>query len=307
MNIRIGSRGSALALSQTTAVVSLLQAAYPGADIPLTTITTTGDRLTDVPLSVAARQDAGLFTSALEHALLDAQIDIAVHSLKDMLIELTPGLVIAAIPVRENPSDVIVSRRGHTLSELPHGATVGSSSRRRTAQLLRLRPDLNVIDLRGNVDTRLRKVFDPAGPYDAIVLAYAGLSRLGRLDAISEVLPIETFLTAPGQGALAIQTRDDSYWLSLLAPLNHRDTAEAVAAERAFLSGLGGGCTLPVGAYGIVGGSRLNLSAEVLTPDGRNRIFVEGTFDRGDPSHAGLTLARQALAQGAAAFLEQES
>lgn len=307
MNIRIGTRGSALALKQTADVAALLQVAYPDAEISLHTITTTGDRLTDVPLSVAARQDAGLFTSALERALLDGQVDLAVHSLKDMLIELTPGLAIPAIPVRENPSDVIVSRLGRPLSALPHGAVVGSSSRRRTAQLLRLRPDVNVIDLRGNVDTRLRKVFDPGGPYDAIVLAYAGLSRLGRLDAVTEILPIETFLTAPGQGALAIQTRDDPFWLSLLAPLNHSDTADAVTAERAFLSGLGGGCTLPVGAYAIVGGGRLNLSAEVLTPDGGSRIFVEGTFDRSDPSHAGLTLARQALAQGAAAFLERES
>lgn len=306
MNIRIGTRGSALALKQTAAVAALLQAVYPDAAITLHTITTTGDRITDVPLSVAAKQDAGLFTSTLERALFDGEIDVAVHSLKDMLVAPAPGLVIAAIPARENPSDVLVSRGGKTLAALPLGATVGSSSRRRSAQLLHLRPDLTVIDLRGNVDTRLRKVSDPAGPYDAILLAYAGLSRLGRLDAVTEVLPVESFLTAPGQGALAIQTRDDPRWLSLLAPLNHRDTADAVTAERAFLLGLGGGCTLPVGAYGVVGGERLSLSAEILTPDGQSRIFVEGTFPRSDPHAAGASLAREALARGAAELLERE-
>lgn len=306
MRITIGTRGSALALAQTTTVADALRAAYPNADISIVTVTTTGDRITDVPLSVAAKQDAGLFTTALERALLDGDIDLAVHSLKDVPTGGTAGLVIGAIPSRENPSDVLVSRAGYTFATLPHGASVGSSSRRRAAQIWRLRPDLNVIDLRGNIDTRLRKAADPAGPYDAILIAYAGLARLGRLDAVSETLPIETFLTAPGQGALGIQCRENADWLALLRPLHNADTGDAVTAERAFLSGLGGGCTLPVGAFGITGGERLHLSAEILTPDGRERVFVKGTFDRTNPLLAGETLAQQALAQGAAAFLERD-
>ena len=242
--IRLGTRGSALARWQTDHIAALLRQAHPDIQTETITFTTRGDQVLDVPLPKVGGK--GLFTAELEDALRRGEIDLAVHSLKDLPTDDPTGLTVGAIPARVSAQDVLVSRGRHSIATLPHRAVVGSSSHRRAGQLLHLRPDLHVIDIRGNVDTRVRKALDPNGPYDAIVLAQAGLARLGHKAVISEVLPIEVMLPAPGQGALAVQCRDDAESLELLVSLDHLPTHCAVAAERAFLAGLGGGCSVPV-------------------------------------------------------------
>ncbi len=294
--IRIGTRGSALARWQTDHVASLLRAAHADLSIEIIVIATQGDRATDQPLARIGGK--GVFTSELEKALLSGQIDLAVHSLKDLPTAEASGVIIGAIPARGDAGDALISRAGFTLATLPPGAKVGTGSRRRAAQLLHLRPDLQMLDLRGNVDTRLRK----AGDYDAIVLAYAGLERLDRLDAVSQRLSFDQMLPAPGQGALAVQGRSDSR--DLLAPINHAITAACVTAERAFLAGLGGGCALPIAAYAEANGESLHLRGRVNSPEGAQQIDLsaEGSLDQ--PAALGMGLADQALARGAAALLE---
>src|SRR5687768_688297 len=246
MNLIFATRPSALARWQTAHVIRLLQNAWPALECNEHIITTTGDRVLDRPLPEIGGK--GLFTSELENALLSGEVDAAVHSLKDLPVEDTPGIVIAAIPARESAFDVLVSADEKTLADLPEAASVGTCSLRRTAQLLARRPDLTILPLRGNVDTRLRKVMN--GEYDAIVLAYAGLARLGLQAHITETFPLNVMLPAPGQGALAVQCRtDDEETIKLLTAIHHPITAASVDAERAFLSGLGGGCSLPVGAF----------------------------------------------------------
>lgn len=301
---RIGTRGSALALWQANYVRELLQDAWPGLTVEIEIITTHGDKILDTPLPQIGGK--GVFTEELEAALRAGGIDLAVHSLKDLPTDPSPGLTVGAVPAREDPRDALVSRGGHTLARLPAGASVGTSSVRRSAQLLLARPDLRLVDLRGNVDTRIRKAQAPSGPYDAIVLARAGLMRLGRDEVISEILPIETLLPAPGQGALGIQCRDDTSSLRLLAPLTHVETAMAVTAERAFLAGLGGGCATPVGAYAIVEGDQLLLHGRVCAPDGSRQVDVSLQAPASSKGAAmlGEQLARQALAAGAQALFE---
>jgi hydroxymethylbilane synthase len=301
---RIGTRGSALALWQANHVRELLQDAWPGLTVEIEVITTHGDKTLDTPLPQIGGK--GVFTEELEAALRAGSIDLAVHSLKDLPTDPSPGLTVGAVPAREDPRDALVSRDGHTLARLPAGAAVGTSSVRRSAQLLLVRPDLRLVDLRGNVDTRIRKVQAPSGPYDAIVLARAGLIRLGRDEVISEILPIETLLPAPGQGALGIQCRDDASSLRLLAPLTHTETAMAVTAERAFLAGLGGGCATPVGAYAVVEGDRLLLHGRVCAPDGSRKVDVslQAPASPKDAVLLGEQAARQALAAGAQALFE---
>ncbi|HEX9070272.1 MAG TPA: hydroxymethylbilane synthase [Ktedonobacterales bacterium] len=301
---RIGTRGSALALWQADHVRELLQDAWPGLTVEIEIITTHGDKILDTPLPQIGGK--GVFTEELEAALRAGSIDLAVHSLKDLPTDPSPGLIVGAVPAREDPRDALVSRGGHTLARLPAGATVGTSSVRRSAQLMRARPDLRLVDLRGNVDTRIRKAQAPSGPYDAIVLARAGLVRLGRDEVISEILPIETLLPAPGQGALGIQCRDDAESRRLLAPLMHAETAMAVTAERAFLAGLGGGCATPVGAYAVVEGDRLLLHGRVCAPDGSRQVDVslQASASPKDALTLGEQLARQALAAGAQALFE---
>lgn len=301
--VRIGTRGSALARWQADHVAALLRAVWPGLLIEMVVIRTRGDRVLNRPLPLVGGK--GLFTAELDAALRSGAVDLAVHSLKDLPTELPAGLALAAIPRRANPADVLISRAGHTLDGLPTGATVGTSSRRRAAQLLHRRPDLRLADLRGNVDTRLRKALDPDGPYDAAVLAYAGLERLGRLEVVSQVLPIEVMLPAPGQGALGVQCRDEAAFLELLAPLDDPATRAAVTAERAFLSGLGGGCALPIAAYGVLDADVLHLRGRVTAPDGQQQVDVAISGDPAEARRLGWELARQALAQGAAALLEQ--
>ena len=296
----LGTRGSDLARWQTAYVERHLRAAHPALETKVVVISTKGDRVLDVPLPLVGGK--GLFTAELESALRGGQIDIAVHSLKDLPTADPDGLLIGAIPQRENPADALVSRAGHTFATLPPGAVVGTSSRRRAAQLLAQRPDLTLHDIRGNVDTRVRKALDPDGPYDAVVLACAGLLRLGLAGVISEELPPDVMLPAPGQGALGVQCRADL--LDLLRPLHDTATAHAVQAERAFLAGLGGGCSVPVAAYAQPADEgRYALTGRVCAPDGSRRIDVHTHFDGPDALNAGARLAELARAQGADALL----
>jgi hydroxymethylbilane synthase len=300
---RLGTRGSDLALWQTRHVRELVQEAWPEIDVAVETFSTKGDQILDTPLPLIGGK--GLFTAELESALRTGSIDAAVHSLKDLPTETPAGLALGAVPVRANPADVLVSRSGLTLGRLPLGATVGTSSRRRAAQLLNARPDLHIADIRGNVPTRIRKALDPQGPYDAVVLAYAGLQRLERLDAISQILPLELMLPAPGQGALAVQCRDEPASLALLAALDHRPARLAVTAERSFLAGLGGGCAVPIAAYAHLEGEELRLLGRVAALDGSRQIDVSGRAAAAEARQLGSRLAGEALALGAAQLLAE--
>lgn len=301
--ITLGTRGSALARWQTDYVADQLKDAWTGLDIQTQLITTQGDRVVDTPLPLIGGK--GVFTAELESALHRHDIDFAVHSLKDLPTENTAGLTLGAIPLRANPADALISRDGYTLSTLPQGASVGTSSRRRAAQMLYHRPDLRMIDIRGNVDTRLRKAFDPNGAYDAIVLAVAGLERLGQSSIITEILSLDLMLPAPGQGALAVQCRDEADSISWLKPLNHAPTELAVTAERAFLAGLGGGCSLPIAAYAEITGEFLSVRGRVTAPDGSAQIDVtlNGVADLASAQALGMELAQMALDQGVARLL----
>jgi len=242
----------------------------------------------------------GLFTSELENALLGGEVDAAVHSLKDLPVEDSPGLVVAAIPERGAAHDVLVSANGSTLANLPEGARVGTCSLRRTAQLLALRPDLTILPLRGNVDSRVRKVLN--GEYDAIILAQAGLTRLGLQEHISETFALNLMLPAPGQGALAVQCRaDDTETRRLLAAIHDPLTAAAVGAERAFLSGLGGGCSLPVAAFAEKNNGQIILTGAVISADGKQSIRLSAVDQ--EPQKLGQRLADLVLERGAAELL----
>lgn len=309
--VRIGTRGSQLARWQAEHVAQMLRAAYPDIQVETRVIRTRGDATLDTPLPEIGGK--GVFTAEIEDALRTGEIDLAVHSLKDLPTEEPAGVVIGAVPARENVSDVLVSRFNVRLDAIPYGQTIGTSSRRRAAQILAARPDLRIIDIRGNVPTRLDKALQHEGPYGGAVLAYAGLARLRRLDAVSQVLPLELMLPAPGQGAIAIQCRDDAQSRAMVDLLDDRTTRMAVTAERAFLEGLGGGCALPIGAYGELSGHQLRLRGRVLSPDGTRQIEVAGQADlpremaeRAAAAYQlGRELAGEALSQGAAALLEE--
>jgi len=299
----LGTRASALARWQTASIESLLRKAWPDLDIQTLLITTQGDRVVDTPLPLIGGK--GVFTAELETALRNHEIDFAVHSLKDLPTDVPEGLTIGAVPPRANVADAFVSRSGKTLSMLPQKATIGTSSRRRAAQIRNVRPDLHMIDIRGNIDTRLNKALDAAGEYDAIVLAQAGLERLGLAHQITETLSFDVMLPAPGQGALAVQCRDDIESRKWLAPLNDLSTQMAVTAERAFLAGLGGGCSLPIAAYASIQGDVLSVSGRVIAPDGDTQIDVTiyGAATLSSASVLGAELAQKALARGAADLL----
>jgi len=302
MQLRFATRPSALARWQIGRVIQLLQAAHPGLDCSEYVIATRGDRSIAEPLPEIGGK--GLFTSELEDALLSGKVHAAVHSLKDLPVEDVPGIVIAAIPERQLVHDVLVSANGQSLSDLPEGARVGTCSMRRTAQLLAQRPDLSILPVRGNMDTRLRKVL--SGEYDAIVLAQAGLIRLGLQEYISEVFPLEIMLPAPGQGALAVQCRtDDPETLELLAAIHDPLTAAAVAAERAFLSHLGGGCSLPVGAFAEKNNGTIILTGAVISLDGKQAIRLSAV-DK-EPQKLGERLAELVLERGATELLQADT
>jgi hydroxymethylbilane synthase len=291
--IVIGSRGSKLALWQAEHVSEQLKAA--GVETRIEIIKTTGDKIQDVPLAQAGGK--GLFTKEIDEALLSGAIDLAVHSMKDVPTGLPAGLTIAAIPEREEPRDAMI---GCSLADLQDGTRIGTSSLRRQAQLLAYRPQLEIQMLRGNVDTRLRKLDE--GQYDAIVLAAAGLRRLGWQDRIRELIPVEVMCPAVGQGALAIETRDDGGAAYQVArKLDHADTRIAVTAERAMLEVLGGGCQVPVGGYAYLEKGVIHMRAIVASPDGTQVVRAE--LSGVDPLRAGASLGRKLLEQGAEEIL----
>lgn len=298
----IGSRGSRLALWQAEKIKAGLLSLNPGFEIRIDVIKTTGDVKSD-PLSVIGGK--GVFTKELEEALLDKRIDIAVHSLKDLPTIVPEGLAISAICEREDPRDALVLRRYAeigSLHELPGGAVIGTSSQRRLSQLKALRDDLVVKDLRGNVDTRVRKLDE--GQYDALILASAGLIRLGLRERISAAVGIDEILPAVGQGAIAIETRaDDEVAVAATLKLNHRATELACRAERAFLRGLGGGCQFPIAGHAVVDGEVLTLEGLVARPDGSEilRGTSSGTAEEGEG--IGAVLAARLINQGAGSLL----
>jgi hydroxymethylbilane synthase len=298
--IIFATRPSKLARWQTGYVIQRLQQATPGLVCEEKVITTRGDKVLDSPLPEIGGK--GLFTQELEAELLAGNVDLAVHSLKDLPVEDAPGLVVGAIPERADPRDVLVSSADETIASLREGAVVGTSSLRRQAQLQHLRPDLVIKPIRGNVDTRIGKVTD--GDYDAAIMAGAGITRLGLDARISEWLPFDVMLPAPGQGALGIQFRaGDERIQESLAVIHHQPTALAVRAERAFLLALGGGCSIPVGAYARAADGMLTLEGVVASVDGKRIIKVsdQGTF----PEELGESLAQKALEQGAGEILNE--
>jgi hydroxymethylbilane synthase len=295
--LRIGSRGSQLALWQAHHISDLLRA--HGHEVELEIIKTTGDKILDVALAKVGTK--GMFTKEIEEALADGRVDLAVHSLKDLPTELSPGFEIAAITTRENPRDVFCSRKYSSIENLPQGARVGTSSLRRQAQLKAVRPDLEIYPLRGNVDTRLRKLEE--GEYDAIILAAAGLNRLGKTALVKQVIPSEVMCPAAGQGALGIEIRaGDSATRQHLAFLDDRAARLSTTCERALLNKLGGGCQVPIGASAEVREGRIYLSGVVAHPDGSVvlRECREGT----DPLALGEAMGESLLQRGGDAILE---
>jgi hydroxymethylbilane synthase len=293
--LTIGSRGSQLALWQARWAGQRLEAL--GHPCRLEIIKTTGDKITDVPLARVGTK--GLFTKEIEEALQEGRIDLAVHSLKDLPTQLPQGLFLAAIPEREDARDALVGCR---LEELPQGATVGTSSLRRVAQLRLLRPDLKIESVRGNLDTRLRKLAQ--GQYDALVLAAAGLNRLGWAGRIAGCLPVETMCPAVGQGALAIETRQDGGAAERACRgLDHAESRAAVVAERAVLAALGGGCQVPIGAHACIEDGELRLLAVVISPDGAKVVRRHSAGPPAQAHRLGEELGRELLAAGAREIL----
>lgn len=287
--LRIGSRGSALALWQSRHVAAALTAAHPGLTCEIEIIKTTGDKLSEA--SLVAISGKGVFTKEIEDAMLDGRVDLAVHSLKDLPTTLPPGLALAAVGEREDPRDALVARAGiRGIDEIPEGGRVGTSSPRRRSQLHALRPDLELLELRGNVDTRIRKI--ETERLDAIVLACAGLNRLGYAERIAEAIPVSRMVPAVGQGALGIETRDgDAEVIDLVAVLDHEPTRLCCAAERAFLAGLGGGCAVPIAAHATIEASRLHIVTAIARDDGSVlRLTADGDSSRG--AEIGAELAR---------------
>lgn len=299
----VGTRGSALARIQTGLITETLQRAHPNLHIEIRKIKTLGDKNPAMPSHQA--ENPGIFVKELEDHLLRGEIDLAVHSLKDLPTEMPPGTRIAAIPPREDPRDVLVSRGRIRFEQLPSGAVLGTGSPRRKAQLLAARSDLDIQPIRGNVDTRLRKVEE--GQYDATVLAAAGLHRLGRHDVITQYFPLEMILPEVGQGALALEVRaDDSATLALLRPLNDPATEAAISAERAFLKRMGGGCSVPVTAYGRIENGQLVLDALLAAADGSRILRYRARGRLEDPEGSAQEAARALMEMGATELLAPE-
>lgn len=294
MKLTFATRPSTLARWQTRWVIDALQNTHPNLVCEEKVITTQGDKILDKPLPEIGGK--GLFTQELENELLSGAVHCAVHSLKDLPVENPDGLTVGCIPIRAEVRDALISKNVFNLATLPENAVVGTSSLRRAAQLLAARPDLRIESLRGNVDTRLRKALE--GQYDAIILAGAGLTRLGLDQHVTEWLPLDVMLPAPGQGALAVQCRaTDQTTLDLLAALENEAARKAVTAERAFLSGLGGGCAVPVAAYARVNSGEIRLTGLVISEGGQKAIKVIG--EGLHPLKLGNQLAQQAISQGA--------
>jgi hydroxymethylbilane synthase len=304
--IRIGTRGSPLALAQAHEVRNRLAKAHGLSDdnIAITIIKTTGDRVTDRPLSDIGGK--GLFTKEIEDALFAGEIDVAVHSMKDMQTALPDGLSIAAILPREDPRDAFISLKHANIAALPQGAVVGTSSLRRKSQVLSVRPDLNVIDFRGNVETRLRKLKD--GVAEATFLAVAGLNRLGLTDRITAIVPAEDMLPAVAQGAIGLEIRDDNREAAaLVAPLNDGLTERAVIAERAFLARLEGSCRTPIAGHAVIDGDKLSFRGQLLSVDGRQRYDVSRAGPADTGRDIGLAAAGEILSKADPAILARLS
>jgi hydroxymethylbilane synthase len=295
--LRIGSRGSQLALWQANHISALLR--ERGHEVELEIIKTTGDKITDVALAKVGTK--GMFTKEIEEALAEGRIDLAVHSLKDLPTELSLGFEIAAVTTRENPRDVFCSSKYKSIEDLPRGARVGTSSLRRQAQLKAVRPDLDIHPLRGNVDTRLRKL--EAGEYDAIILAAAGLNRLGKTELVRQIIPAEVMCPAAGQGALGIEIRaGDSTTRQHLVFLDDSAARISTACERALLNKLGGGCQVPIGAFAELRDGRLHLQAIVADPDGSK--VLRDSCEGSDPVQLGESVGETLLQRGGDAILE---
>lgn len=304
--IIIGTRGSQLALWQTNWVKAEIEKRHPGIEVGVQVISTKGDRVLDVSLPKLGEQGKGLFTKELEDAIFERRVDLAVHSLKDLPTELPSGLHLGAICEREDVRDALVARGAiRCFNELPQRALIGTSSLRRQAQLRAARPDLVIEPVRGNVDTRLRKLDE--GQYDAIVLAAAGLHRLGHANRITEHFSEELMLPAAGQGALAIETRaDDSAINQVIHALNHEATRLACTAERAFLKGLGGGCLVPIAAHATIESDAMTLNGLVASPDGSEIVRGKQSGAREDAQLIGQCLSDQLLARGAGRILRRQ-
>ena len=300
--IVIGSRGSQLALWQANWVKSELERLHSNADIDIRIIATSGDNIQDVPLSKIGGK--GLFVKEIEEALLANEIDLAVHSMKDVPMELPTELGISVITKRENPLDALISKNGEKLADLPQGATIGTSSLRRSSQLLKYRDDFKIHPLRGNVDTRLRKVEE--GKYDAILLASAGLNRLGWANRITEEISHDILLPAMGQGALGIETRlNDTMIYDFISTLNHEQTHYAVSAERSLVGRLDGGCQVPIGAYARIEKGLITLKGLVASLDGEVIYKLENVGPVDDAINIGQELGSKLLKMGANEILEK--
>ncbi|MEQ8452583.1 MAG: hydroxymethylbilane synthase [Nitratireductor sp.] len=304
--IRIGTRGSALALAQAHETRARLMAAHglPEDAFAIEVITTSGDRIQDRPLSEAGGK--GLFTKEIEQALFDGAIDLAVHSSKDMPTQLPDGLVLGAFLEREDVRDALIGGTAPTLEALVDGATVGSSSLRRQALIRRLRPDISVVMFRGNVQTRLRKLAD--GQVDATLLAYAGLRRLGMADIVTELLPVDSFPPAPGQGAICIEhRREDRRIEALLQPIHHLETGQALACERAFLAALDGSCRTPIAGHAVIEADAVRFHGLILTPDGTEAHKVSGAGPAAHAAAIGRDAGERVRARAGTRFFESWS
>lgn len=302
MKLTAGTRGSNLSLAQTEVVIQKLKEKIPDLEIKVKVIKTTGDRITHKPLLLI--REKGMFEKDIDKAVLRGDVDFAVHSMKDVPAIQFPKIMIVAVPERESPYDVLVSQENLRLKDLPNEAIVGTGSPRRKAQLHHVRPELKVESIRGNVDTRIRKL--KQGLYDAVIIAEAGLKRLNMQDNITERLPLEDFTPAPGQGALAVAAKKDNEKVNeVLRLVNHWPSMAAVLAEKAFVRKIGGGCKVPLGAIAQVKNGELSLYTSVLSPDGKTKIQTSKVGDLTSPEELGLKVAQEILNLGAGNLIQR--
>lgn len=302
MKLTVGTRGSNLSLAQTDRVIQKLKEKIPDLEIEVKVIKTTGNRITHKPLLLI--REKGMFEKDIDKAVLRGDVDFAVHSMKDVPAIQFPKIMIVAVPERESPYDVLVSQENLRLKDLPNEAIVGTGSPRRKAQLHHVRPELKVESIRGNVDTRIRKL--KQGLYDAVIIAEAGLKRLNMQDNITERLPLEDFTPAPGQGALAVAAKKDNEKVNeVLRLVNHWPSMAAVLAEKAFVRKIGGGCKVPLGAIAQVKNGELSLYTSVLSPDGKTKIQTSKVGDLASPEELGLKVAQEILNLGAGNLIQR--